>query len=171
MSCSCVSKRWVSSWLFYIGLIWLYGSSKNNGFAFFSMFINFRLMRICIDVSVFFLKYFGHDPFLWLFWRRFYLADFFLMNNGPLKVKFSSFLPCCINNYITPLLLSIHTIKSYFRYIIDELLGIWKYPGWYCWLVFLCWYCWLVFCVCVCWCWFGTFWCWNVFTKYRFTMG
>ena len=102
-----------------------------------------------LDISVFLLKSFDCDQFLWLFWRSCFLIDSFFMNNVPLKVKFSIFPSCCINNSLTPFLLSPQPIQPSFRCLIDEVLSLWKYLVWYCWLGFFCWYCLLVFCGCV----------------------
>ena len=116
------------------------------------------------------------------------MGAFLCLYNGPLKGQFSSVPSCYTDNSHTPLLLNTNTKYPSFRYVIDEVLGLWMDLGWYFWLVFICWHCWLVFlcwyfwliflCWCcwmvflwVCWCWFGTFWCWNVFTKFMFTMG
>ena len=105
----------------------------------------------------FLLKYFGRDTCLWLFWRSCSLVAFVCMYNGPLNGQLSSVQSCCIKNYITPLLLIKHPIQFYYRYVINDILGIWKDMGWYCWLVFLCWYCWLVF---LCWYCCLVFLCW-----------
>ena len=174
MYCSCVSKRWFS-----IGLIWLYGSSKRTEFT----FCRGREIvawggAVFLDVFLL-LKYFACDPCLWFFWRIFSLNDFLWMYNGPLKGKLSSVTSCCIENSFTPLLLIPHPIQYYFRYGIDEVLGIWNDMGWYFWLLFLCCHCWILFlCWCwwlvflwVCWRWFGPLWCWNVFPKFRLKMG
>ena len=61
-------------------------------------------------VSLFFFKSFGHDPCLWLFWRSFYLGAFACIYNGLLKGWFSSVPSCCINSYLTPLLVSPHDL-------------------------------------------------------------
>ena len=91
MFCSCVSIRWVSSWVLYICLMWSYGSSKRYDF-------NVGLLREILawggdvlDVSVFLLVPFSRDLFLWFFWRICYLSELLCMNNGTLKVKFLVF--------------------------------------------------------------------------------
>ena len=48
----------------------------------------------------FIFKSLGRDQFLCFLWRSCYLADFFFMNNVPLKGKVYIFTSCCINNYI-----------------------------------------------------------------------
>ena len=73
---------------------------------------------------MFLLKYLGCDTLLLFSRRRCYPAAFFLMKNGLLKGQVSNFPPCCINNYLTNLLLSSHTRQYYFRYGIDEFLGL-----------------------------------------------
>ena len=118
-------------------------------------------------------QYFYWSPWIvihFIFLSSYYLAEFLFMKNCPLKGKVSSITSCSINNSITLLLLSPHTIQYSLRYGIDEVLGIWYDLCWYCWLVFFCWYCWLVF-MWVCWRWFGPFWCWNAWPKFRLTMG
>ena len=102
------------------------------------------------------------------FWSIFVvvLRDIFsfstvLMNNGPLKGKISSFLSCCINNYLNNLLSRPQARQYSFRYIIYEVLGIWYYLGWYCWLFFKC----------GCWCWFGPFCWWKVLPKFLLKIG
>ena len=52
------------------------------------------------------------------------MDDFSLMNSGTLKVQVSGFPSCCINKFLTPLLLSPHLIYSSFKYGNDEVLGI-----------------------------------------------
>ena len=52
------------------------------------------------------------------------MDEFLFMNNGPLKGQVSSFPSCCINSYLTTLLLIPHPINSYFRCGIDEFLCI-----------------------------------------------
>ena len=78
-----------------------------------------------------------------------------------IQKKYSSEYYVSYHNYLTPLLLSPHTIRSSFRYEIDEVLGLWYCMGWYFWLLFL-WMCWRLF---------GTLWWWNVLQKFWFTMG
>ena len=70
-----------------------------------------------------------------------------LDENGPLKGDVSNLPPCCINNYITTLLLSPNTWQSSFRYVIEDCFDLWKYMDWYCWPLFFC----------TCWYWFGPF--------------
>ena len=133
---SCVLILWFSSWVFYIGLIWSYGSSKRTELTFGQWKEIVSLGGAVLDVYLFLLKYFGHDTCLWLLWRILMqscsLVDFFLMNKGPTKGQLYSFPSCYINNYITPLLLSTNPIQYYFRYGIDEALDLWKDMGWYC---------------------------------------
>ena len=170
MFCFCVSIRWVSSWVLYIRLICSYWSSKRTEFTFGKCRAMLSWGVYMLNLSAFLLKYFGCDPFLWLFWRVCSLDEFLFTNNDTLKGNLSNLPSCYINNYLTTLLLITHPIQSYLRYGIGEVLGLWNDLGWYCWLLFLCWYYWLVF-LWVCWRWFGTFWCWNVFPKSRLTMG
>ena len=93
--------------------------------------INCILRRTCV---VWFICVFIEVLWLWsmflLFWMSCSLCEFLFIYNGPLKGQWSSFPSCCINNYLTPLLLIPHPIKSSFRYGIDEVLGIWKDLGW-----------------------------------------
>ena len=110
ISCSCVSIRWVPSLVFSIGLIWSYGYSKWNELTFGLWQAIVAWRGSVLGVSVFLLNPFGCVPFLWLFWRSCYLAEFLFMKNGPLKGKLSSFPSCCINKYLKPLLLSPHPI-------------------------------------------------------------
>ena len=110
MYCYFVLIRWVSSWVFSIGLIWCYGSSNWTEFTFGLCRAMVARGGSVLDVSVFLLMSFFHDPFLWLFWGSCYLAEFFFINNGPLRGKLSSLPSCCINNYLTPLLLILHPI-------------------------------------------------------------
>ena len=125
MICSCISILWVSSWVFSIGLIWSYESSKRTDFTYGPWQAILVLGGAVLDVSVFLLKSLGRDKFLWLFWRSCSLAGFFFMNNGPQKGQVSSFPSCCIRNSLSPLLLIPHPIQSSFKYRIDEVLGIW----------------------------------------------
>ena len=137
---------------------------------------------------IFLLKSFEIDPCLWFFLRSCSLGAFACMYNGPIKGGFSSVQSCCINSYITPLLLIPHPRQFSFRYWIEDVLGMWKDLVWYCllwflcwcyWPVFLSWYCCLVlllwYCLLafllVCWRWFDTFWWWNLFPKFLLTMG
>ena len=79
ISCSCVSIIWVSRWVFFIDLIWWYGSSKRTEFT-------FGRVRdilswggpVLLDVSLFLFKYFGCDPCLWLFWWIFFYGCLFM---------------------------------------------------------------------------------------------
>ena len=48
---------------------------------------------------------------------------------GPLKGGFSSVLSCCINSSLTHLLLGPHPRQLYFRYGIEDVLGLWKDMG------------------------------------------
>ena len=149
MSWSCVSIRWFSSWIFYVGLMCSYGSPNRTEFNFgWAQAIVAWVEAVFLDVYLFLLKYFARNQFLWLFWRSLWLT-FYVFTNVTLKGKLSSVPSFCINNYLTPLLLSPHPIQSYFRYGIYEFLGVWNNLVWYCWLVFLFWYCWLLF---MCWC-------------------
>ena len=152
VSCSCVSIRWVSSWVFSIGLICSYGSSEWTELTFGrGQSIIAWGWPVLLYVSLFLLNSFVHDPCLWFFWRCFYLDDFFFIYNGPLEGQFYIVPTYFINHYLTTLLLIPHLIQSSFRYGIDEVLGLWKDICWYCWLVFLCWSLWLVFLCWFCW--------------------
>ena len=98
------------------------------------------------------------------------MGEFLFMNNGPMRGEISSSPSCCINNYITPLMLIPHTIKYCFRYGIYYVLVIWYDMGWYFWILFLCWYCWLVF-LWMSWRWFILFWCCNLLPKFWLKIG
>ena len=189
MSCSCLLMRWVYLWVLYVGLIWSYGYSKRTDFTFGQ---GREILAwggpVLLDVSLFLLNSFGHDPCLWLFLISCSMGEFLCIYIGPPKGKFSSVTSCCIKYSLTPFFLSRHPIHSSFGYRIDEVLGIWKDLCWYCWQVFMCWYCWQVF-LCyycwlffLCWCcwmvllwvfwrWFGPFWCCNILPKFLLTMG
>ena len=79
MSCSCVSIIWVSSWVFYIGLIWSYGSSNWTELTFGRRReILAWLGPVLLDVSLFLLKSFVCDPCLWLFWSSFLCVPFYV---------------------------------------------------------------------------------------------
>ena len=92
LSSTCVSRRWVSSWLFYIEVfIWPYGSSKRTEFTFGQLQEIVAWGGAVLDLSVFLLDYLGRDPFLWLFWRSFSLDDFLFINNDTMRVQVSSF--------------------------------------------------------------------------------
>ena len=115
--CSCLSIRLVSSWVLYVGFIWPYGSSKRTEFIFFQWRSTLAWGGAVLYISVFLLKSLGYDPFLWLLLMGCYLVEFFFLRNGYLKGEVSSFPSCCINNYLTPLLLS-----SY-PYLKEECIG------------------------------------------------
>ena len=123
--CSCVSIRRVASCVSSIGLMWPYGYLKRKEFTFLWWREIVAWGGAVLGVSGFSLKSFGRDPFLLLFWRSFFLGEFFFLNNGTLKIQVYTFLSCCIDTYFTPLLLSPHTIQSSFRYGIDEVLSFW----------------------------------------------
>ena len=76
-------------------------------------------------VSVFF-KSLGSDPFLLLFQRIRSLSDFLFIKNGSMKGKVYNFPLCWIKNYLTNLFLSPHTTQSSLRYVIDDVLGIYR---------------------------------------------
>ena len=115
MCYSCTSIRLVSSFVFSIGIIWSYGSSKQTDFTLVWQRSIVYLGGDGLDVSVFFFKSLDIDQFLLFFLRRCYLAAFLLMNNGHLKGHVSNFPSFCINNSLTPLLLSPHPRNYSFR--------------------------------------------------------
>ena len=119
------SISWVSSLVFSIGFIWSCGYSKRTEFILGWLRVILSLGGADLDVPVFLLKYLGIDTLLWLFWRSFSISSCFLMNNGPLKGHYSNFPSCCINNYLNTLLLIPHEGHYYFRYGIDDVIGIW----------------------------------------------
>ena len=79
--------------------IWLF---KAGWFYFWSVTNNFSQRRSCIGCISVFFKSLCNDPFLLLFGRSCYLADFFFIKNCLLKGQVYSFLSCFINNDITP---------------------------------------------------------------------
>ena len=108
-----------------------------------------------LHVSIFLLKSFGIDTCLWLLWIRCSLDAFLLMNIGPWKGMFPDFLSCCINHSFIYLLSFLHPRHFSFRYVIDDIFGIWNDVDFYFWPVGLCtwWSC------------FGLFWWWKVLSK------
>ena len=125
----------MSSWVLFIELIWSYLSSKRTYFAFVRWQAIVAWEGSVLDVSVSLLKSLCCDPILWLFWKSYYLVNFFFINNGPLKVQVSSFSSFCIKNYLAPFFCP-HSRQFSLSYGIGESLGIWYDLGWYCWLVF-----------------------------------
>ena len=81
---------------------------------FFLMTSNCILKKSCVGCISVFFEVFGLWYILWLFWRVYYMDDFIF-----------SLPSCCIKNYLTTFLLSTHLRQYYFRYLIDEVLGIW----------------------------------------------
>ena len=131
-------------------VVWV---SKVYWIQFRSMMSNFSFGASwywCINI---FVGIFGLDTCLLLFWIICSLAASFLMTNGPLKGHISNFLSFCINNSLTPLLVSPYPIQSSFRYGIEEVLGILKDFYLYCWPVGLC----------TCWRWFDPLLWWRLF--------
>ena len=97
---------------------------------------NCSLRRIFFGCISIFIEVQGPWSILLLLQSSCSLDYFFFVKNGPLKGQASSFPSCWINNSLTPLLLTPHTIQSSFRYGINEVLGLWYDLSWYCWLVF-----------------------------------
>ena len=60
-------RRWVSSWVLFIILIWSYGYSKRTEFNFCLWHEIVAWNRAELDLSVFLLEFWVRDPFLWLF--------------------------------------------------------------------------------------------------------
>ena len=98
------------------------------------------------------LELFGYLPMIMVILKYIFLSYFLFMNNVPLKGRVSNFTSWCINNYINPLFLSPHPIKSYFRYIIEDFPFIWTDMDLYC----------LTAGLWTHWRWFGPFWWWKV---------
>ena len=63
MFCSCVSIRWIYSWVFSTGLIWSYGFSKRTEFNFCWWWSILDIWGAVLDVSVILFKSLGNDPF------------------------------------------------------------------------------------------------------------
>ena len=133
--------------------MWSYRSSNHNDFNFGWIWETLSWWGSVLYVSVFLLKSLGRGPFLCFFLRSCSMDSFFFVNNVPLKVQVSIFPSCWINSSLMPFWLSPHHRQSSFRYLIDEVLGIWYDLGWYCLLVFL----W------VCRRWFRPLWWWYVY--------
>ena len=142
----CTNKVSVSIGISVV-LMCLYGSSKRTDFTLVLWRSIVALVGAEIEVSIFKLKSFDIYPCLWLLWRGCSLSVFFFTDNCPLKGDVSNFLLFWINNSLIPLLLIPHPRKSYFRYVVEEFLGLWMDICWYCWPVVLC----------ICWSLFGSF--------------
>ena len=76
---TCVSTRWLSSYVLSIGLIWSYGSSNQTEFTFGQLQAIVTLGGAVLYLSVCLLKSLGRDPFLWFLWRIYSLDAILFM--------------------------------------------------------------------------------------------
>ena len=122
---SCASIRWVSSLVFSIVFVWSYGSTNNTGFTLVLWCTSLDLVGPEIYVSTFLLNYLGLHTCLWFLLTIFSVADFFLINNCPMKGNVSDLPSCWINNSLTYFLLIPHARQFTFRCGGDKLIDIW----------------------------------------------
>ena len=93
---------------------------------------NFRFGRVwywCISIIV---EVFGSWLMFMIVMKELLYCWLFLYEQCYMKFNVSNFPTCCINNSLTNLLLIPHPQQSYFRYGIEDFIGLWKDLDWYC---------------------------------------